>query len=109
MNTVTPGTNHRLASRVVIEVKDGVVPPHLVEPPDPKTEAFCLWRAAVSRLVQRTFGVALADLPDMATRDAFDAGVSPESFFAEDVVRLMREEYGSEMVDAMLGGQTARG
>ena len=99
MNTVTPGTNHRPASRIVVELEDGVVPSHLI---DPKTEAFCLWRAAVSLLVRKTFGVALADLPDMATRDAFDAGVSPESFFSEDVVSLMREEYGSEMVDACL-------
>ncbi len=55
---------------------------------------FKRWLAEVDRLCRRKFGLRLDDLPDMLTRDAFDSGVSPEDFFDEEVMGVMREEYG---------------
>lgn len=100
---ITPGTNHRRVDHVVADVIPGANLDHLVEPQDPRLAEFKLWRQAVSALVRRTFGVSLSDLPDMTTRDAFDQGISPESFFQEEVVSVAREEFGNEAVDAALG------
>ena len=57
--------------------------------------AFRAWRAEVSKLCRTKFGLTLDDLPDMMTRDAFDAGTSPEEFFEDEVMRVMREDFGS--------------
>ncbi len=95
----TPGTNHRSVRPVMMDLDGTSVPAHLV---DPKTEEFKLWRQAVSHLVRRSFGVSLDDLPDLMTRDSFDQGISPESFFEDDVVSMLREEYGNDVVDAAL-------
>lgn len=57
-------------------------------------EAFADWLAEVDRLCRNRFGVSLDDLPDMSTRSAFDADVMPHEFFAEEVVRLVREDFG---------------
>lgn len=64
-----------------------VTPPAFVE------EDFRRWMASVSRSCQRTWGVRLDDLPDMQTRAAFDAGVTPDEFFEDEVVALMREDF----------------
>ena len=60
--------------------------------------AFKTWLGEVNLLCLKRFGIALNDLPDMCTRDAFDGGVHPEEFFEEDVMGLMREEFG-DLVD----------
>lgn len=100
---ITVGLSTRSVPSIVSDVIPGAKLDHLVEPQDPRLAEFKLWRQAVSVLVRRAFGVSLADLPDMMTRDAFDQGVSPESFFQEDVVRVAREEFGDEAVDVALG------
>lgn len=56
-------------------------------------EEFRRWTASVSRRCERTWGVQLDDLPDMRTRAAFDAGVTPDEFFEDEVVALMREDF----------------
>jgi hypothetical protein len=66
---------------------------------DPSDEArFRAWLREVDALCRRRFGLRLDDLPDMLTRDAFDEGVPPEDFFEEDVLRVVREEFG-ELAD----------
>ncbi len=60
-----------------------------------RDQAFDAWRREVSALCLAKFGVELCDLPDLRTRDAFDNDVSPAEFFREDVLPLMREEFGS--------------
>jgi hypothetical protein len=57
--------------------------------------AFAAWKSQVSKLIQQRFGLTLDDLPDMMTRDAFDSGTSPDEFFEEDVMQVMREDFGS--------------
>lgn len=57
-------------------------------------EDYQRWLESVSRKCNRRWGLHLEDLPDLRTRDAFDAGLTPEQFFDEDVVSLMREEFG---------------
>lgn len=60
-----------------------------------KQEAdFRLWLKEVDQLCLKKFGLRLFDLPDLRTRDAFDAGNSPEEFFTEDVLAMMREDFG---------------
>jgi hypothetical protein len=58
---------------------------------DPDFEA---WRTAVTRLLWDEFGLSLDDLPDMLTRDAFDNGITPQEFYENDVMDVMREEFG---------------
>lgn len=57
-------------------------------------EDFRRWTESVSRKCNRRWGLNLDDLPDLRTRDAFDAGLTPEQFFDEEVVNVMREEFG---------------
>lgn len=61
---------------------------------DPKADEFKAWLKGVDRLCRAKFTLGLSDLPDMLTRDAFDAGVTPQEFFDEDVMRTMREDFG---------------
>ena len=63
-------------------------------PASPRDQEFKDWKQAVSRLCQQKFQLSLSDLPDMMTRDAFDSGTSPEDFFADDVMNIMREDFG---------------
>lgn len=58
-------------------------------------DEFTTWKRDVSKLCQERFGLSLSDLPDMLTRDAFDSGTSPEEFFEDEVMRMMREDFGS--------------
>lgn len=58
-------------------------------------QEFRVWRAAVSDLVRQKFSLTLDDLPDMLTRDAFDGGTTPREFFDDEVMRVMREDFGS--------------
>jgi len=52
------------------------------------------WLIAVDQLLMKEFSLTLSDLPDMLTRSAYDSGQSPEDFYANDVMELMREEFG---------------
>lgn len=65
-----------------------------------RDQEFNAWKEAVSRLCLQKFELRLSDLPDMMTRDAFDSGVSPEDFFADDVMNVMREDFG-DLVDEL--------
>lgn len=55
---------------------------------------FRRWIETVSRKCNRRWGLQLDDLPDLRTRDAFEAGLTPEQFFDEEVMNVMREEFG---------------
>jgi hypothetical protein len=68
------------------------------KPPDPFEE----WKTAVTRLIYHRFNLTLDDLPDMMTRSAFDDDITPQEFFENDVMDVMREEYGP-FVDAVGG------
>ena len=61
---------------------------------DDSTE-FKKWLGEVDQLCLTTFQLTLSDLSDLNTRDAFDAGTTPAAFFEDDVMTLMREEYGA--------------
>lgn len=63
-------------------------------------QAFRAWLWEVDQLCLARFGVRLSDLGDLRTRDAFDNDVSPASFFEEDVLGMLREEFGS-LVDKL--------
>jgi hypothetical protein len=52
------------------------------------------WYKAVSHLCEEYIGLALSDLPDLLTRDAFANGTTPEDFFADEVAELVMEEFG---------------
>jgi hypothetical protein len=52
------------------------------------------WKTAVTRLLWDEFHLTLDDLPDMLTRDAFDNGTTPREFYENDVMDVMREEFG---------------
>jgi hypothetical protein len=56
--------------------------------------AFFAWLREVNQLCFLRFGLTLSDLPDLRTRDAFDNDVSPVDFMAEDVLPMLREEFG---------------
>jgi hypothetical protein len=58
---------------------------------------FPAWLIAVSALIEQRFHLTLDDLPDMMTRDAFDNGTSPENFFEDTVMDVMREEFGAQV------------
>lgn len=62
-----------------------------------KDKGFKIWLKQVNKLCMDKFDLSLDDLPDILTRDAYDAGISPEDFFEEDVMAMMREEYGDLM------------
>ncbi len=62
---------------------------------DDRDQAFKKWLGEVNRLCLQKFGLSLNDLPDMCTRDAFDCGETPEEFFEEEVMEMMRDEFGS--------------
>ena len=66
-------------------------------------QAFQAWLRDVDKLCLARFGLGLSDLPDIRTRDAFDNDVSPAEFFEEDVLAMMREEFGS-LVDELWDG-----
>lgn len=67
---------------------------------DDKTTAFKDWLGQVDGLCLAKFHIGLDDLPDLLTRDAFDNGTSPEDFFEEDVMNMVREEFGT-LVDEL--------
>ena len=64
--------------------------PEIASPDD---GAFTDWLSEVDRLCRKRFSLSLDDLPDMNTRSAFDAGVMPHEFFAEEVMTLVREDF----------------
>jgi hypothetical protein len=49
------------------------------------------WTRELDQLCEARLSVGLDDLPDLATREAYDAGVSPESFFEEVVLSRLLE------------------
>ena len=57
--------------------------------------AFNRWQNQVDTLCRKRFGLSLSHLPDMLTRDAFDAGTTPQEFFEEEVMSVLREDFGS--------------
>jgi hypothetical protein len=61
---------------------------------DPQKAEYRQWYREVSRLCEEHLGIALSDLPDLLTRDAFDNGTTPEQFFDDDVAELVMEEFG---------------
>lgn len=63
--------------------------------PSHTEEAFHDWRQEVSRLCLQRWGLTLDDLPDLLTRDAFDADLTPEEFFEDDVMEVVQLEFGS--------------
>lgn len=62
---------------------------------DPKTTEYRQWYREVSQLCEEHIGIALSDLPDMLTHDAFDNGTTPEEFFDDDVAEMVMEEFGA--------------
>ena len=52
------------------------------------------WRTAVTRILWHRFKLSLDDLPDMMTRSAFNNGVTPQEFYDNDVMDVLREEFG---------------
>lgn len=70
------------------------------EPTTPTTASFGDWLYRVSDLTLAKFGVTYEELPDLLfVRSAYNDGVSPEEFFEEDVVPMVREEFGSIVDD----------
>ena len=67
-----------------------------------KDKGFKIWLKQVNKLCMNKFDLSIDDLPDMLTRDAYDAGISPEDFFEEDVMTMMQEEYG-ELIEQLDG------
>ena len=67
---------------------------------DDKRAAFRDWLGQVDGLCLAKFHISLDDFPDMLTRDAFDAGTSPEDFFEDEVMTMAREEFG-DLVDEL--------
>lgn len=61
---------------------------------DPKQAEFELWIAAVDHHVRRNYAISLHDLPDTLTRDGFDSGETPESYFRETIIPLVIQEFG---------------
>ena len=59
------------------------------------------WTTDLDLVCRKRLGMSLHDLPDMATRDGFDAGDSPEEFFEETLVPLLREDHGVLVDDAL--------
>ena len=52
------------------------------------------WLAEVDRLVMKMWGMGLFDLPDMCTRDWYDAGNTPQNFVEETVADCVADEFG---------------
>ena len=46
---------------------------------------FDQWMDRVDRCCQLDFGLSIRDLPDMCFRDAYDSGLTPEDFMAENL------------------------
>ncbi len=55
---------------------------------------FQKWLERVDALCQKRWGVGLFDLPDTATRHAFDEGTTPEDFVRDTVAEDVRIEFG---------------
>lgn len=49
------------------------------------------WIRELDRLSEARLSVSLDELPDLMTRDAYDAGISPETFFEEVVLPRLQE------------------
>lgn len=43
------------------------------------------WMEIVDHCCQMDFGLSIHDLPDMLFRDAYDSGLAPEDFMAENL------------------------
>lgn len=46
---------------------------------------FSEWFDRVDRLCRHMYGMSIMDLPDMAYRDAYDDGMTPEAFIDENL------------------------
>ena len=58
------------------------------------------WLKEVDKLCRAKFQLDLNSLSDLNTRDAFTAGTTPAVFFEDDVLPMMREEYG-DLIDQL--------
>jgi hypothetical protein len=59
------------------------------------------WENVLDLICRKRLGLGLHDLPDVATRDGFDQGSSPEEFFEEEVVPRMQEDHGALIAEAL--------
>lgn len=59
------------------------------------------WRRALDRICQTYLSISLDDIPNLSTRDAYNAGTGPAVYFEETVVPTLREEHGS-FIDELL-------
>lgn len=66
-----------------------------IHAPTLEADDFRCWRESVNRLCLERWELDLDDLPDLRERDAFDAGITPHEFLDEEIVKLVREEFGS--------------
>lgn len=57
----------------------------------PDALSYDAWTRALDQLCEARLEVGLDDLPDLATREAYDAGISPEEFFEEVVLPRLLE------------------
>jgi hypothetical protein len=46
------------------------------------------WMERIDRCCQMDFGMSIHDLPDMCFRDAYDSGLEPEEFMADNLPDL---------------------
>ncbi len=58
------------------------------------TAAFAQWMEQVRAITFANHAIEIDDLPDMAFRDSFDAGVSALDFVANEVVTALGDEFG---------------
>lgn len=63
--------------------------------------SFEVWLRTLDRICLQRLSLSLHDLPDLPTRDAYDAGTGPAVFFEETVVSKLREDHG-DLIDELL-------
>jgi len=56
--------------------------------------AFAQWLEELDRIIMSRVEMGLFDLPDMLTRDAFDAGDTPMEFYKSTVLDTLEKEFG---------------
>jgi hypothetical protein len=65
---------------------------------------FAAWLHEVDKIVSKKLGIGLFDLPDMMTRDAYDAESTPEEFVSETVAEVVTEDFGEEAASLLRDG-----
>lgn len=54
--------------------------------------SFSAWEMTLDRICRSRLGMSLSDLPDVMTRDAYDCGESPSSFYLEEILPMVQED-----------------